>query len=354
MNLKNVIAAVVAASALGSPATVIAAGAGGITVAPEQRTVAAFTPTAFLDVAAKRGVRGVVGRLVVRNLERRTLTVELDAVDALTASNLGYAYTVSAARRRGHTRWIRLSTRRVALAPGQTTSVPVMVRAPKNAKPGDYLSGISVETVGQRKRPDGEARMAVSSSQRYVVGVQIGIPGRRTPRLEFTRGAVEGFPAGPTFLLTARNSGNVMLRDVHGRISIYRGTRRIAAARVGPGTFVTRTSARLQVLAATERPDAGTTYRMTGRLHYEGRTARFDQEVTFGERQQQTQESYGRASAAKDGGVPLPLAIALALAVVASTALIGGKHRRTRARLARLDVLEQELAARTSAAGGRG
>ncbi|MDQ1696192.1 MAG: hypothetical protein QOJ03_1545, partial [Frankiaceae bacterium] len=224
-----------------------------------------------------------------------------------------------------------------------------------HARPGDYLAGISVEAVGQRHRPDGEARMAISRSERYVVGVQMRIPGPRSAQLELSRGAVKGMPAGVTFLVTARNSGNVMLKDVHGDISIYRRGRRIATASVGPGTFVTGTSAKLQLLAATERPRAGTKYRLKARLHYEGATARYDDTVVFGERQERAQESYGRpgrpGQSRGDGGVPLLLALALglaAIAVIAATVLGRRRQQRTRVRLARLDALEQQLAGGSS------
>lgn len=352
MTLKTTIAALVAATALAAPAAASAAGVGGITVKPEQRTGTAFAPAAFLDVVPKRGVPTLAGRLLIRNLERRELTVELDAVDALTASNLGYAYTVSGVRARGRTGWIRLSVHRLVLAPGQKARVAVTALPATHARPGDYLAGISVEAVGQRHRPDGEARMAISRSERYVVGVQMRIPGPRSAQLELSRGAVKGMPAGVTFLVTARNSGNVMLKDVHGDISIYRRGRRIATASVGPGTFVTGTSAKLQLLAATERPRAGTKYRLKARLHYKGATARYDDTVVFGERQERAQESYGRPSQSRgDGGVPLLLALALALAAIAViAAIVLGRRRqqRTRVRLARLDALEQQLAGGSS------
>jgi hypothetical protein len=352
MNFKTTIAAVLAATALGSPAGASAAGVGGITVRPEQRTGDAFMPVAFLNVTSKPGARRLAGRLLIRNVEPRPLTIELDAVDGLTASNLGYAYTVSGATAHRHTRWIRLSARRIVLAPGATAKIAITALPATNAKPGDYLAGISVETVGQRKAPDGKARLAISTSERYVVGVQMRIPGRRVARLGFTHAAVEAFPGGVTFLLTARNTGNVMLEDVRGQMAVYRGGRRIAEAQIGPGTFVTGTSARLQLLAAREHPHAGTKYRVRGRLHFKTGSARFDDEVVFGNRQERTRNSYvgPAAGSGGGGGLPLALAVALALAAIAGTVLAVRKHRRTRARLARLDALELQLASGPPAA----
>jgi hypothetical protein len=346
MKVKTMVAAAVAAATVVSPTIASAAGVGGITVRPEQRTGDAFTPVAFLDLSSKPGARTIAGRLLIRNVEPRDLTVELDTVDALTASNLGSAYTVSGARARGHTRWLGLSARRIVLASGATAKVAITALPATSAKPGDYLAGISVETVGQRKAPKAKTRMAVSTSERYVVGVQMRIPGRRVPRLGFTRATVEGFPAGVTFLLGARNRGNVMLKGVHGQISVYRRGNRIATAEVGPGTFVTGTSARLRLLAATERPRAGTKYRLRAWLRYKGGIARFDDEVVFGKRQERARSGYVGPGATGSGGagVPLALAVAFALAAMAGILLALRKHRRTRARLARLDALEQQLA----------
>ena len=348
MNFRRTILITIAATTLASPGPAAAAGVGGISVSPEQSSGESFRPVAFIDAATQPGASRVAGRLLVRNLEQRPLTVRVDAVDAVTASNLGYAYTVSSARARRHTRWIRLSQRRLTLPPRAETQVAVRIRPSAGARPGDYLSGISVETAGQRGRSSGSKPLAISASRRYVVGVQMRIPGPRRARLQLGTGAVKRFPAGPTFLVTARNSGNSMLKDVRGRLAVYRGGRRVAATPVGPGTLVTGTSARLQLLARRERPQAGTTYRIAARLRHDGRTVRYDEEVVFGKRQERTQDGYAPRAGGPErrgGGFPVALAIALGLAAVAAIAAALRRRRRTRARLARLEELERQLAA---------
>src|SRR5947209_5395408 len=90
------------------------------------------------------------GAIVLRNPSARRLRVALAPVDARTIDTLGSTYAPVSARRLGWTRWLRIGRRAVSLGPGQSAVVPVSVRVPRTAQPGDYLSGISIEAQGQR------------------------------------------------------------------------------------------------------------------------------------------------------------------------------------------------------------
>jgi hypothetical protein len=119
----------------------------------------------------------------------------------------------------------------------------------------------------------------------------------------------------------------VLLREVTGRVTVSRGNKQIASARLGPGTFVTGTSFAYPLLAAEEQPSEGTEYRVQAELHYGEDVARLDQNVVFGRQSAQRQEEFGGPPA--ETGLPLwiPLLTAAVL-ILAALAVILIRRRR--------------------------
>ena len=58
-------------------------------------------------------------------------------------------------------------------------------------------------------------------------------------------------PAGLVFLVAADNTGNVILKNVHGWVKVTSASREVAAATITPGTFVSATSISYPVLSRT-------------------------------------------------------------------------------------------------------
>jgi hypothetical protein len=303
----------------------------------------------YFDFKARPGQSTVAGTLALRNRLRRKVTVLLDPVNGLTASTLGSAYSVRGGAIRGPARWIRLSDRRVELAPRGSAEVDVTVRPSPDVKPGDYLSGIGVQArgTGRESRPRGN--VAIASVQRYAVGVLARLPGPRNPLIRFTGAHVEREAAGVTFYLSARNLGNAVLQDVRGRQTITQGERVVARGPMGPGTFVTGTSIEFPVLVPRERASEGSEYRVRALLRYRGGVARLDTLVRFGRGSALRQEEFGGPQASPSGkGFPwFLLAAAGGLALLAFV-LIGWLRRRSRDR-ARIRALEQALASAVAA-----
>jgi hypothetical protein len=297
----------------------------------------------YFDVGARPGRTVSAGSLEIRNLRNRKVSVLLDPVDGLTASTLGSAYRVRGTKRRGATRWMRLSDRRVELAPRGSARVNVSVRPSSSAKPGDYLSGIGVQAAGRGRESKPRGNVAIASVQRYAVGVLVRLPGPRHPLIRFNGARVEREAAGVTFYLSAGNRGNVVLQDVKGRHTITQDGRVVARGPLGPGTFVTGTSIDYPILVPRERAREGSEYRVRAFLRYRGGIARLDTLVRFGHRSAVRQERLGGPAAEDSGGRMLKLLIAAATALALLGILAFLLLRRRSRRDDRLREIEEEL-----------
>jgi hypothetical protein len=277
--------------------------------------------------------------------------VLLDPVDATTASTLGSAYEVRGLPIHGPSRWTRLSRHRVQLAPHTTTSVAVSVEPPENAKPGDYLSGIGVQARGGSQQASVRANLAVSSVQRYAVGLEVRLPGPRDSLIRLTGASVKRDPAGITFSLLGSNDGNVILQDVQGRVLITEGSRVVARRPLGPGTFVTGTSIAYPIPTPREEPRAGTAYRVRADLRYRGGVAHLDTIARFGQSDAERQEDFGGPKVTGGGDLPAVL-VALAALGLALAAVVAARlwQRRRSGERSPLRALERALAA-TRASG---
>ncbi len=328
-------------------------GASGLVVIPRSASEPALS---YLELAGKRGHSASAGAIELVNASSHAMRVALAPVDAETLDTLGSSYRPSGAGAHGATRWLALGKRKTVLAGHARTIVTVDVRVPRNAKPGDYLSGVSVEALDQapveqrarrsRSRSRGRGRAATASVVRYAIGVETTLPGARHARLRFTAAKIQRAPAGLTFMLDARNDGNVILKGVHGEVRIVRAGRVVLARAIAAGTFVTGTSIAYPVPAFAQRPSEGTRYRVEAELRYAGGVARIDELVAFGHRQAIVQQSFGGPPAGRRGSNWWKLALVLAAVVygLLTTALLLRRRHR--------DARDESTRAQASAARG--
>jgi hypothetical protein len=227
--------------------------------------------------------------------------------------------------------------------------VPVATLVPGGTAPGDYLSGISVEALGQGRTTRVRGNIAVSSVQRYAVGLLVSVPGPRQPSIQITSARIAREPAGLTFYLHARNAGNAILKDVRGWMLITRGRRVVARTKIGPGTFVTGTSIDYPVLVPREQPREGAFYRIRALMRYRGGIARFDNKVSFGHKAAQAQQDFGgRPLSDGRSGIPVwlvVLAFGAAFLVALAALLLFLRRRRTSGPIVALRALEAALVA---------
>lgn len=329
-----------------------------ITVAPQQLVGASYKSVAYFNAAVKAG--GILrGRIEITNYAGRRQVVAFDPVDALTAANLGATYQLRRHRIHGSTRWTSAGPRSVSIGPKRIYRAPIVARVPPGTKPGDYLSGVSIQVLNQRpsQRLRGKAR--VVSTQRYAIGLLVRVPGPRHPRITFKGASVAYEPAGVTFHVKARNAGNALLQGVYGTARVSRTGSPVLIARIGPGTFVTGTSLSYPLLAAKQQPHEGTIYLVEATLYYGGRIAHLvvhlRQNVRFGHAQaKKEQEFTGRHVTNPSNGVPWWAWVLIGLGVAVLAALLRRRRsgRRALVRGGRVEpLLEERLATLADGAG---
>jgi hypothetical protein len=274
-------------------------------------------PLSYFNLSAHPGQRATAGSLEVRNRTGKRITVLLDPIDAQTASTLGSAYSVRGLSRHGPARWTRLAKRRVVIRPRGRTNVAVNVLPPGGAGPGDYLSGIGVQAVEKRSEAKVRSNVAISSIQRYAVGLEVNLPGPRHPLIRLTGARIKRDPAGVAFYISGRNAGNVILQNVRGWALITQGDRQVERIPIGPGTFVTGTSIAYPIPTPDERPHQGNGYRVRALMRYQGGVARLDTLVRFGHAAAVRQQAFGGPKASSEGGsFPWWLAASVGLAIL--------------------------------------
>ena len=302
-------------------------------------------PISYFQLHAQPGRRVPAGTLELRNRRARPITVLLDPIDAVTATTLGSAYEVRGLSIHGPARWTRLARRRVALGPHASTSVAIDVLPPKGADPGDYLSGIGVQARGQSEQSKANGNVAVSSTLRYAVGLEVRLPGPRHPLIRLTSADIKREPAGVAFSIRGRNLGNVILQGVQGSALITQGDRVVARVPMGPGTFVSGTSIAYPIPTPREQPREGTVYRVRAFLRYRGGIARLDTRVRFGRADARRQETFGGPKA--HSGFPW-LIVAIVVAVAALLAALLWRRRRAYERSPLRTLRRALVAARAS------
>jgi Bacterial protein of unknown function (DUF916) len=298
----------------------------------------------YFQLDARPDKTVTAGSLQVVNPSSKKVTVQLAAVNALTTNTLGSAYALQGVAPRGTTTWLRLGRRSITIAPRSSQSVKVSLEVPASATPGDYLTGVSVQALGQVQTASASHGVAIGEIDRYAIGVEATLPGPRHPAIHFTGASVTREPAGLAFLLAAGNSGNVILKNVHGWVRVTTGNRQVAKATITPGTFVSGTSISYPVLSRTEQPTPGSSYRIQAALYYQGGVARLDKVVTFSHAAAVKQQSYGGRKLPQSGPPWLWIAIAAALiGAVAGIRLAILRRRRPISRAAGMAMLTRAL-----------
>jgi hypothetical protein len=288
------------AGRLAALATVCAALAAPAAAAPPTGLVVVPRPAganglSYFRLGVRPGRSSRAGSIELRNPTRSTVQVRVSAVDGLTLSTLGSGYAPPGSLAHGSTTWVGVGRGLVTLGPRSSTRVPVTVKVPAGEHPGDFLSGVSVEALGQDGQGLSRKGVSIASASRYAIGVEVSVPGPRWPLIRFTGAAIDRQPAGLTFELNATNPGNVVLQGVHGHVLVMRGRQIVLSRAIEAGTFVSGTSISYPVTAFHQFPPEGTSYRISAWLDYRGGVARLDTAVAFGHTAAAVQQHYGHA-----------------------------------------------------------
>ena len=135
----------------------------------------------------------------------------------------------------------------ITLKPGKDQLVDFTVATPKTVKPGQYLAGLSaIEAANTGATPTaaaaGQAGASVAVRTRYVIAVEIDVPGDWTPSLRITRSALLDQPSGRVLGIALTNDGAAFLRPSGSVTVTDAGGKTVLAQKIAMGTFVTGTS----------------------------------------------------------------------------------------------------------------
>lgn len=308
-----------------------AAAAPGLIVVPHPAPDSALS---YFSTSANAGANTPAGTLELRNTGQSALVVSLAAVNGRTLDTLGSGYETARSTPSGSTAWLRFGSPRVNLAPGAVVSVPVSVTVPHGAGGGEYLSGVSIEALGQNATSNPANGVSVASAERYAIGFVTSVPGPLHTLIHFTGAGIETQPSGIVFTVKAANDGNAIVKGVHGTVRVEREGKTIASEQIAPGTFVSHSAIAYPVPTHGQRPPEGTGYTVTATLVYPGGTAHLARNVTFGENQAHVQQIYGRsAGSSLFGSLPTWAVIGFALvaiyAAATTTVLLRRRRRET-------------------------
>ena len=175
-------------------------------------------------IAVARPGQTYTNSVRIRNLGTRTGTALLYAVDATTGQTSGAVYLDRTKPRVGVGAWITLGARSVTLAPGQSKIVPVTVRVPAGARPGDHLGGIVAENEALTSA-SGKGALQIKIRHLTIAAMLVQVPGGARAQM-----LVSGVKAGGqhgyqyvyahlenTGAFATKPTGRVLISDASGK-----------------------------------------------------------------------------------------------------------------------------------------
>lgn len=120
--------------------------------------------------------------VIVKNGNDRTLAVNIAGVDAYTSSNTGATYGSPGSTPTHTGTWLQVTQRQIQLIAGQQRTLSFSVAVPRDAKPGQYLAGLSIavpkEGSDAAPTPNGnQTGFVVALQAQRLIAVEIDVPG---------------------------------------------------------------------------------------------------------------------------------------------------------------------------------
>ena len=279
-----------------------------------------------------KGGSKLSGRFRVVNTGNSTGPVELYGVDGTTGETSGAVYENRRESRRGVGRWMRISERRLSLAPRKSKVVGFTLAVPTGAKPGEHLGGIVAENATLQKGKNvkkGRGRFAVNVRNLTVLAVQVNIPGPRAHEMQIGDAKAGGSQGGhQAVLLGLANKSNVMLKPALA-VRIEKDGKPVQRFRQKLDTFTRDSEINYPMPVRGKALPAGK-YRAYITLRYAGKTIRAVRDFTISK--DELKQVFGEKSPiAKDDGSLmkyLPWLLLALAALAAGIRYLRNKRRR--------------------------
>ncbi|MDQ5823110.1 MAG: DUF916 domain-containing protein [Chloroflexota bacterium] len=185
----------------------------------------------------------VTGSVLLKNPGTEAITVELAAVDAITAQTGGSAFETVDARTRATGAWLKFAASSVTLPAGRQQVVDFTVTVPASVKPGQYLAGISayapiIPATAVVNQGGSKMDANVTVQTRYVIAVQVDVEGAWTPSMKIDSVALVQQPSGPFIGVRMKNDGDTLFKSSGTFVLSDAGGKRILEQSIQVGTFV--------------------------------------------------------------------------------------------------------------------
>ena len=226
-----------------TPAAPPAAATNAFEIGPEPGADPVTTDQGFFVYELVAGDEAT-GSVRVTNPGTEPVTIELAEVDAETAQTGGSSFADAAATPAAAAMWLSLDESRVTLEPGEQTSVAFTVQPPAGTAPGQYLAGITAfvpAATNDSGAEVGQAGASVTMQTRYVIGVQVDVPGEWTPEMTITGASAMEQPSGTKLGIAMENTGDTFIRP-EGKVTLSNAEATpILTQPIALGTFLTGT-----------------------------------------------------------------------------------------------------------------
>ncbi|MCU1464770.1 MAG: hypothetical protein JWM72_698 [Actinomycetia bacterium] len=323
-----------AAAFIASAGAVAPAGAGkfgdvvGATASPGSK----ISPIGHFYLLDAKPGDSVTQSIRVSNPNDHSVTVTLDAVDAVTGDLTGVQLGRPGSPRALTSRWFVVSSPEITLAPKMARDVPFTLHVPPNATPGQYLAGISAsvplssDDTKTKQPPAGKAGFSMAVRFQRGIAVEIDVPGPRLANLAVNAVEPTATPDGVSLGVHIANTGNAF---AHGT-----GVVRVADTNTDFSfridTFVAHTAI-VFPMRWTKTVVPGS-HHVEVDLTYEGgrRTSWSGTVVIAGDAQSKLQSALQNLTVRGHGssGVPVVLIAAALVVVLVAAALVMRRRRR--------------------------
>ena len=223
----------------------------------------------------------VSGNVLLRNNGQAPMTVHLTAVDARTSQQGGSSFANIDETPMAVATWLKLGEQQVTLEPGQERDIAFTVHVPASINPGQYLAGISAylpANDGDDTSSSKNVGAHIKLQHRYVIAVQINVPGLWTSSMLIKSIDLVSQPSGTRVIARLKNDGATFLKPKGSVKIISHDGRLLIDQPIEMGTFVTGTDASYPVIWP-ETPIPGK-YQVSISLDYaDGKTATYDEEL---------------------------------------------------------------------------
>jgi len=154
----------------------------------------------------------------VSNPNDHAVTVDVDAVDAVTGEMTGVQMGRPGSPHALTSRWLVVSSPQITLDPSEARDIPFTVHVPLGAKPGQYLAGMSASVplsaadTRANSVPAGKAGFSLAVRFQRAIAVEIDVPGPRSPKLVVQGAEPKATASGVQLGIHIANTGNAFAK----------------------------------------------------------------------------------------------------------------------------------------------